>query len=380
MSKRTSYLSEKLKGRKIQNALRVLPVDNKYSIDFCSNDYLGFARSEELQDYSKKFFSDFTLNGSTGSRLISGNSDFVEGLEKEIAAFHQAESGLIFNSGYTANLGLLSCIASRQDTIVYDELVHASIRDGIRLSVSKSFSFRHNDLTDLEKKIKQANSRAFVVVESIYSMDGDAAPLQQLVKLKDRLGFSIIVDEAHALGVFGQKGEGLVGMLGLENAIWARVYTFGKALGGHGAIVVGSDLLRTFLVNFSRPFIYTTALAPHTFAMIKGGYDFLKKTTAINLLEQRIQYFKSQLSPLSKKQFIPSHSAIHCLVHPGNLAVKAFAKHLQAQDFDIRPILHPTVPEGKERLRICLHAFNTDEQIKSLTGLINNWLENYRNE
>src|SRR5690606_6123052 len=166
------------------------------------------------------------LHGSTGSRLISGNYAIAEEAEKEISAFHGAESGLLFNSGYDANLGILSCVPRRGDTILYDSLSHASIRDGIRLGPAKSFSFRHNDLHDLERKMKNATGNVFVVTESVFSMDGDQAPLGEMSLLCDKNSAMLIVDEAHATGVVGDRGEGLVQKLGLEKKCFARVHTF----------------------------------------------------------------------------------------------------------------------------------------------------------
>src|SRR5207249_2240995 len=156
----------------------------------------------------------------------------------------------IFNSGYDANTGLLSCVPLRGDTIIYDYLSHASIRDGIRLSLALSFSFRHNDLEDLEKKLKMASGNIFVVTESVFSMDGDKAPLQQLINLCQQYHANVIVDEAHATGVIGNKGEGLVQALGLQKKCFARVHTFGKACGVHGAIILGTGILRHYLINF----------------------------------------------------------------------------------------------------------------------------------
>ncbi len=360
------FLQIQLDRRQAQNALRVLPPERDL-IDFCSNDYLGFAKNVDNQTITTK-------SGSTGSRLISGNTAFAEQLEQKIAQFHHAEAGLLFNSGYTANLGLLSCIATRHDTILYDALSHASIRDGIRLSPAKSFSFYHNDVNDLHKKMKNASGRIFIVVESIYSMDGDAALLNDICNISEKCNAYVIVDEAHSTGVFGENGEGLTVELNLQHKVWARIHTFGKAIGSHGAIVVGSNTLRDYLINFSKPFIYTTAPPEHNLHTIDKAYHNLLNNSAIKTLHQNIHFFLQSLSHDVKSYFVPSQSPIQCLLWQGNDRVKAFAQTVQAAGFDVRPILHPTVPQGQERLRICIHSFNTESEIIALTNIINNFI------
>jgi len=219
MSITDESISSELALRKTKGLLRQLPKENNL-IDFCSNDYLGLARSKELAD---KVLSDLekeqNAGGSTGSRLITGNSSFAEELEAFIAEYHKAEAGLLFNSGYDANLGLLSAVPNRNDTVVHDELVHASIRDGIRLGLTKSYAFRHNDLSHLETQLKRAENSIFVVVESVYSMDGDLAPLKEICFLCKKYAAQLIVDEAHATGVFGKKGEGRVVALNLQSPV-----------------------------------------------------------------------------------------------------------------------------------------------------------------
>lgn len=353
--------------RREKNAFRTLS-SVQGLIDFCSNDYLGLAQDQEIVGNLSKQFS--TL-GSGGSRLISGNSPFAERLEKELALFHQAPSGLLFNSGYVANLGLLSCLASRQDTIIYDQLIHASLRDGIRLSAARSFAFYHNDLEHLAHKLKQAKGKIFIVVESVYSMDGDEAPLPDIVELAKAYKAAVIVDEAHATGVLGPQGKGLVASYQLEKDIWARVHTFGKALGSHGAIVLGDETLKNYLINFSRPFIYTTAMPDILLHGIQLAYRKMAGSALVQQLQENINYFKASVSPQVTSHLVSSRTAIQSLVLPGNDQVKALAKTIQEAGFDVRPILHPTVAEGQERLRICIHAFNKKEEILALSKLIN---------
>ena len=347
-------LHKKLSDRKKNDAFRKLS-GNHSLIDFSSNDYLGFAQ--------KKWSSD-SNSGSTGSRLLSGNSQLHESVEKQIAQFHKAESALIFNSGYTANLGLLSCLPQKQDTVIYDQLCHASIRDGLKLGTARNYSFKHNDISDLEQKIKRASGTVYVIVESVYSMDGDTAPLNNIITCCKKHKAKLIVDEAHALGVFGINGAGLA----RDEDCFARIYTYGKALGSHGAAVVGSKALIDFLINYSRPFIYTTAIPPHSIERMQWGYLRLKENKELNALQHRILLFKKHCTHFN---LIDSHSAIQCIVIGGIKETKHFASMLQDYHFDVRPILHPTVAKGTERIRICLHAFNTEKDILRLCELIN---------
>ncbi len=360
-----SYIQQKLDKRKAENAFRELKVENGL-IDFCSNDYLGFASEKEIHTVHEEL----TKFGATGSRLISGNYQLTEDLEQFIAKYHQAEAGLIFNSGYTANLGIFSSLPKRGDTIIYDEIIHASIRDGIRLSYADSFSFKHNDLESLIERLKLTKGNIYVAVEAVYSMDGDQAPLKEIATICKEYNANLIVDEAHAVGVFGNKGEGLVIQENLENDVFARVVTFGKALGCHGAIVLGSNLLRAYLINYSRAFIYTTALPLSSILTIRNAYSFLENNIdKSRKLKELITHFKSQIINY-QLSIINSDSAIQCIIIPGNDEVKKVAQKIQQSGFDVRAILSPTVPKGLERLRICLHQFNTKEEIDGLTSQI----------
>lgn len=365
-----SFLKNKINQRIQSNSLRTLKPTTDL-IDFSSNDYLGFSKSEEL----KGLIGSYLLKnpnyqiGATGSRLISGNSLYVEELEKEIALFHESEAGLIFNSGYDANIGLLSSIAQRGDTIITDELIHASLIDGARLSNANKYIFKHNDLNSLEEKLKNSKGNIFIVTESVFSMDGDFAPLIKISALAKKYNAHLIVDEAHATGVTGIIGAGLVQHLGLQNDVFARIHTFGKALGCHGGIVLGSSDLRTFLINFARSFIFTTALPFHSLLSIKMAYQLLHNTNAIQKLQNNIQFFKSS-AKANAINFIESDSAIQCLIVSGNNHCKAKASKIQESGFDVKAILSPTVPEGKERLRICLHAQHTEKEMVELLQAI----------
>lgn len=358
------YLSAQLAARRAANALRTLPEPGQ-GIDFCSNDYLGLAR----QPFDPP--AESSLFGATGSRLISGNHEAYNRLESSLADFLQTESALVYGSGYQANLGLISSVTTRHDTILYDELAHASIRDALQLATARSFAFRHNDSQHLREKLQRAGGRVFVVVESIYSMDGDEAPLREIAELCAEAGAALIVDEAHAIGVIGPGGSGLSVELGLAREVWARVVTFGKALGSHGAAVIGSRLLRDYLINFSRPFIYTTGMPPETIHRISESVQYVRRHDLVDLLRMRIELFQSRLSDRVRLRLIPSRSAIQSLVVPGNDEIKQLAGELQAAGFQVLPILHPTVPKGKERIRICLHVFNREADILRLADTLN---------
>ena len=373
-------LSQKIQQREQNSALRKLTSSNNL-IDFSSNDYIGFANSVELFQETHRYLRDNKIyqNGATGSRLLSGNHIVYQETESHIAAFHQSETALLFNSGYDANVGVFSSVPQRNDIILFDELSHASIRDGIQLSNAKSYKFKHNDFEDLEKLILKYTSNGneiYIITESVFSMDGDSPNLEQLVLLSEKYPCYLVVDEAHALGVFGENGEGLIQSLGLQDRIFARIMTFGKGLGCHGAAILGSKELQVYLVNFARSFIYTTGLSPHSVATILIAYQHLKsKKTIIDGLRENIILFNQEKILLGLKPlFVRSKSAIQSAILPGNEKVKMVAKQLQEKGFDVKPILSPTVPEGQERLRFCLHSYNSEKEISDVLHLLSTFV------
>ncbi|HVS91721.1 MAG TPA: pyridoxal phosphate-dependent aminotransferase family protein [Mucilaginibacter sp.] len=362
MERPEDMIRQKLAERQAKGTYRALKPESGLA-DFCSNDYLGFARSAILnQKVENEITSRSTgLNGSTGSRLLSGNLSYTENLERDIAKFHNAEAALIYNSGYDANVGLFSCLPQKGDTIITDELIHASIIDGARLSFANRYSFRHNDLQSLEEKLRNAKGRCYIAVESVYSMDGDSPPLPEMLNLAEAYGASVIVDEAHAVGL---NERGLLCQLEIENRVFARIVTFGKALGCHGAVILGSNPLREYLVNFSRSFIYTTAAPFHQLAAIRMAYQMLPNSGAeVDKLKKNIARFKNSLQGLTGLKLLPSDSAIQSLIIGCSEKTKMMAVELQAAGLDVRPILSPTVPAGTERLRVILHSFNTSEEL-----------------
>ena len=372
-------LAHKLQQREANYALRELPF-SKDSIDFASNDYLGFAKNETIFNETHEYLvqNNLKVNGATGSRLISGNHSLYTTTENFIAKFHDVPAALIFNSGYDANVGFFSSVPQRNDVILYDELCHASIRDGIAMSNAKSYKFQHNDLEDLESIIQRYNTEpveVYVVTESVFSMDGDCPNLEELITISKKYNCHLVIDEAHALGVFGESGEGLVQNLDFQNDVFARIITFGKGLGCHGAAIIGSEELKSYLVNFARSFIYTTGLSPHSVATIYIAYQQLQKEkVAMQKLKHNIKYFNQVKTQNGLKSlFVYSKSAIQSAIIPGNEKVKSIASKLQENGFDVKAILSPTVPEGQERLRFCLHSYNSEEEISEVLRLLSNF-------
>ncbi|CAN5784473.1 pyridoxal phosphate-dependent aminotransferase family protein [soil metagenome] len=369
-------LRQKLDERERKGNLRHLRPHRPDLVDFYSNDYLGLARSPLLRERVQQVLLLHPEEGlgATGSRLLSGTSPLALALERRLAAYHRSEAALLFPSGYAANTGFFSAVPQRGDTVFYDEAIHASIKDGIRLSLAKAYSFRHNSPDDLRRKFRLASGSAYVVVEGLYSMDGDLAPLPELSALCLEMGAYLVVDEAHSNGLYGPGGAGLVVEMGLEEEVFARIVTFGKALGSHGAAVLGEQVLVDFLVNFSRPFIYTTALPLPSLLTIGCAYELLPTLTAERAAVHRLA---ANLKDKLKKMGLPHQdttSPIQGLYAENPERLKETASFLEERGFGVRPVLSPTVPEGKERLRVILHAFNTEQEVDELILLLENTL------
>lgn len=372
MNQLLETLHEKLQKRKQEGNFRALKPQSSL-VDFSSNDYLGLARNEILQINIEKELQKLPQPhlGATGSRLLSGTHPYVLELETFLAKIFQAEACLIFNSGYQLNTAILATIPQKNDVILCDELIHASLREGKNLSLAQSYYFRHSDLEDLEKKLQKfqekPHSHIFVVVESVYSMDGDIAPLPEIINLCKQYGAYLIVDEAHSTGIYGKQGEGYCISQNLHQDIFARIYTFGKAIGGHGACIAGSKILIEYLINFARAFIYTTALPLHSYIHIRKAFEHIAENIYLQEnLYQKIIFFKTALQNLSHIQLKESFTPIQILKIGGNERTKLFAQKLQEKGFDVRPVLSPTVKAGEEIIRICLHAFNTEQEIAEL--------------
>jgi 8-amino-7-oxononanoate synthase len=393
----SNFLEERLGKIRAAGNYRSLTGDVQ-GIDFWSNDYLGLVeartqvqgkvvgRGGRDSDLTRLPTGDsvpenlvekglFMPSGATGSRSISGDSAAWHSIEAMIADYHGHGSALVFNSGYTANLGLLSAILTRTDTIIYDEFAHASCRDGIRLGQAKALRFRHNDLEDLRTQIDKArpDGQTFVLTEGRFSMDGDLAPLAAISTICQQANAHLIVDEAHSVGIEGKNGAGLVAELGLEDKVFATIVTYGKAFGSHGAAVLGSLALRHYLINTCRPFIYTTGPAPAQWAGIQQAYQTMASVHAsrLSLLRQRIQQFSEGMKAAGLGDRLDETSGPIQILHlPGNDAVMLAEAACREQGLLVKGIRSPTVPAGQERLRICLHSFNTEAEVDQLVNAL----------
>lgn len=373
MGQDPSNISKALQNRSHEGLLRSLTHPTN-GIDFISNDYLGFSKLGLVAKKAKELFpEELQVTGSGGSRLISGQTNFIDITEKKIATFHHANAALIFNSGYDANLGLLSSVPQKNDLVLTDELIHASLIDGVRLSYAKHYKFKHNSIEHLQELLNRHGAsfeNIYVVVESVYSMDGDEAPLAEITAIiREYSNVFLIVDEAHAIGVFGKNGRGLCDELKLEKDCFARIYTYGKAMGCHGAAIVGSMDLRNYLINFARSFIYTTALPSHSIANISAAYDLLIDNSQHDQLQNNIGYFVENIK--HHFAFIPSRSAIQCLLLNDRKRAEELEFVLRSKNILCKAVKSPTVKEGSERIRFCLHAFNSKSEIDELIYNLN---------
>ncbi|GAA5937396.1 hypothetical protein JCM1841_000523 [Sporobolomyces salmonicolor] len=415
-----SRMTTALASRSSRQMLRSLePIPSSASlVDFSSNDYLSFSRSPSLRS---KLLSALSSSpsappspyGPPSSRLLDGNSSHHLSLEAHLSAFFRAEAGLLFNSGFDANAGLWACLPGPDDWILFDQLVHASIHDGMRASrVAKDRrrAFKHNKLEDLERTlaeivqsdggVRKGEKSVWVGIESLYSMDGDLAPLKEVVELVERLlplgNGHLVVDEAHSTGLYGPQGRGLVCALGLANRVTARVHTFGKAMACSGAVVLSSPLIRSYLINYARPLIYSTVMPYMNVLAIEKSLETLEDgegdpaaAHVHHLASTLISRLSSFLTPSSSvslpahllpplypsfslSQVHPSTSPIIPLLTPFPRPLSAF---LREKGFLVRPITYPTVPVGEERVRVCLHAGNTVEEVEALAEGIRTWVQ-----
>lgn len=357
-----------------QRELERLKQDGRYrtltppvGIDFSSNDYLG---------YSKHMWPSSELSRSgAASRLLRGQHPIWDEVEARLAAWHGAEATLVMTSGYAANEGLLASVIESNDTVFSDQHNHASMIDGLRLSRAEKVIFAHNDLDDLETNMRHrtlartANQSWFIVTESLFGMEGDQAPLREMTALADRYHAHVIVDEAHATGCFGASGGGLVDALGLRNRVLATVHTGGKALAVPGAYIVGSRLLKDWLVNRCRHFIYTTALPPALGAWWLDMLDLVPTDDAVRMtLRNRVQFFRKELF-LRNISVGGSDYIATVLLGVDAHALEA-ARCLHERGFDIRAIRPPTVPIGTARLRIAIHADHTEDVLLNLADAL----------
>lgn len=362
-----------LQQRKENHLYRQLTV-NSSLIDFSSNDYLGFSKSVYIKQEVEKDLKNYRFykSGATGSRLLNGNSELYEEVETLLAKTHHAEAAVLFNSGFDANVGLISTVARPNDSIFYDELVHASIHQGMLLSGAKMIPFKHNDYDDLENQlINSTYEVGFIITESLFSMEGDKADLVKLSQIALKYQVELIVDEAHATGLFGKNGSGLCNISKIEEQCFARIYTSGKAIGSHGAVVVGKKNLKDYLINFSKNFIYSTALETHNLLSVKHSYLYLQNNVnQLDKLNKLIKHFKIKINELDGQYNVCGEGPIFGIIIGDNRKCRELSTYLQSYGFDIRAILSPTVPKNTERLRVIMHSFNTHEQINQLIKLL----------
>ncbi|GJJ08171.1 hypothetical protein Clacol_002379 [Clathrus columnatus] len=382
-------LQHALLSRQKRNILRRLPSALPLA-DFCSNDYLSLASNATLRNtFFEKLQKADKILGSGGSRLLMAVPTH-DALETRLARFFNAPTALLFNSGFDANVGFFSCVPQELDVILYDEYIHASVHDGMRNSRARdaTYMFKHNDLDSLETLLRQiiashddvrhGKSSVFVAIESLYSMDGDFAPLREILDLLDIMlpnkNGHLIVDEAHATGIYGEQGRGLVSMLGLETKVAVRLHTFGKALASSGAVILTTPIIRDYLINYARSLIYTTALSYANGISIDCSLDVLESELGQNSSPSPFLYLPTPLTNISSSQLI---SPIIPLLTP---RPRPLAAHLQELGYLTRPITHPTVPKGLDRVRLCIHAGNTLEEVDGLLNGIISWIETQKVE
>jgi 8-amino-7-oxononanoate synthase len=339
-----------------QSQLRRLEVMR--GVNFCSNDYLELSADPRLRNAVAEALAAGAAVGSTGSRLLSGNAPIWEDLESELAQFIGAEAALFFNSGYAANTGLFGCITGPEDVIFSDQSNHASIIDGIRLSRARKVIFPHLDLDFLERELRRSPGVAqkFIAIESVFSMDGDRAPLAELAALANRHGAQLIVDEAHATGVFGPGGRGLAACSGAAGDILATIHPCGKAFGAMGAFVCCSETLKQYLVNHARTFIFSTAPPPYLAAQMRAALGIVASADAAR---SRLAGLGAHLRERLRDAGFDtarSDSQIVPILMGGNELALQFAAFLCEAGFAVRAIRPPTVPLGTARLRLSLTA------------------------
>jgi 8-amino-7-oxononanoate synthase len=352
---------------------RLRSLSARSGIDFSSNDYLGLADAPELRAAFAAALERGVAVGAGGSRLLRGNDPEHEALEAEAAEFFGSESALYFGGGFMANVAIFSTLPDRGDVIIHDELIHASVHDGMRASKAEHVSARHNDAQSWEDAIVSwrnagGKGKPWIAVESLYSMDGDRAPLDDLVQIADRHDGVLVIDEAHATGVFGPKGRGLGAHLeGRTNVV--SLHTCGKALGVMGALVLAPSVMRDFFVNRCRPFIYATAPSPLMAAGVRAALDICQRQPERReRLNQRIASFGETLT--GKTGLEASGSQIQpVIVGPDTRAVQ-LAEAMQARGFDIRAVRPPTVPEGTARLRISITLNPSDAEISGMLAAL----------
>ena len=365
----SAHAGDLMRLERQSRARRLIP---QAGIDFASNDYLGLGNSGLLAAAARAALDRGVPVGSGGSRLLRGNCQEHEALEAEAAAFFGSESALWFASGFAANSALFSTLPQRRDLIVHDELIHASAHEGMRLGRAETVSVRHNDPDAFDLAISRyraagGTGRAWLAVESLYSMDGDRAPLAALIAIADRHDAVLVIDEAHATGVFGKDGRGLADTISdRENVITLR--TCGKALGCEGALVCAPRVVKDFLVNRARGFIFSTAPSPLMAAVARAALTILRARPELrDELWERIRQAEALLAPLGAR--IAGSQIVPVIVGREDRTMQ-LAASLQAAGYDVRGIRPPTVPNGTSRLRISITRNASPTDLQGLAGAL----------
>ena len=373
MSTRTQTILARLQAEldELRRRDQFRELDVVSGLNLCSNDYLGLSGDERLQNAVIRAIESGQEMSSTGSRLLAGNSRLWEHLESRLAEFVGADDAVYFSSGYLANIGLLTALANPTTTIFSDSANHASLIDAIRLSRAQKVIYPHNDLNFLEHELKTpASGERIIVVESIFSMDGDRAPLADLYKLADRYDAGVIVDEAHATGVVGARGAGFVGA-GRPDCVIATVHTCNKALASMGAFVACSTTVKQYLINRARPFIFSTALAPYVAAQTAEAVKIVEESDDRRAhLANLSTYLVGELRRMAIDTGGTESHIVPVILGANSAALKA-AETLRERGFGVRAVRPPTVPQGTARLRLSLTSRLKQEQLASLVTALN---------
>lgn len=337
-------------------------------LDFSSNDYLGLSRRRALAREVARHLDEGAATGAPASRLLRGHTELHERFEARWAAFKGCEAALLFPSGWQANVGLLSAVIGPRDRVLSDRLNHASLIDGLRLSRCSKVIYPHLDLESVERKLATPwpGGRTFLLTESLFSMDGDVAPLGDFARLCARYGAELIVDDAHATGLWGERGSGLVEHFGIADRVLASLGTGGKALGCAGGLVAGPRLLIDFLVNQSRSFIFSTAVSPLVVLGLDAALSVVEAEPDLRARPHRLaDRLRGRLAEAGWST-LNSTGPIVPVIVGGNAEAVAAAETLQRAGFDVRAIRPPTVAPGTARLRVSVHSDHTEAQLDAL--------------
>lgn len=354
--------------RRISSAQgREIVLDDRRVLNFCSNDYLGLANDERIKHAAKAAIDQYGF-GSGASRLVSGNMSWHEKLEENIAQLKQCDASLVFSTGYMANTGIISSIIGRDDIVFSDRLNHASIIDGIVLSRATLKRYPHKDMQALEDLLKEtpAHQKKFIVTDSVFSMDGDVAPLTDIVRLAQQYDALVMVDEAHGFGVLGATGAGLVEVLQLSGHVDIQMGTLSKAAGCFGAYVAGSKLLREYFINHARSFIYTTAMPAAVAAAASCAVDIIRTDAHRRQeLQHKSDYLRGKFKALGLNTLESTTPIIPVIIGDSSKAVNISAQLLSKNIF-VQAIRPPTVPDGSARLRFTVMATHTSEDLDAV--------------